>query len=125
MSIKIKCKVFFRNRFGLKLSQNDIRGYRNILKLLYHKKAETPLKDPEYPEYFIQVPSLHLDLIIDLNKAELINSTQIYPLELHPKVLERAIKSIKEEVSRQRGELKIQIRGKKETILNNVYKTIK
>ena len=125
MSIKIKCKVYFRKKFGQQLSKDDLLGYRNILKLLYHKKAETPLKDPDSPKYFISVPDLHLDLIIDATKGEIINTTQIYPLEFNKIVFERAISVIKKEVSKQRNELEFKIKDKKQTILKNIYNTIK
>ncbi len=120
-----KIKVYLRKQFGKTLTQEDIRGYRNILKLLYHSQAETPLKDPDSPKYYIQVPKLHLDLIIDLEKAEIVNTKQIYPLNLQDIVLERAVKRIKQEVSKQRSELEIRIRGKKQNILNNLYNRIK
>lgn len=120
-----KIKVYFRKQFGKTLTQEDTRGYRNILKLLYHSQAETPLKDPDSPKYYIQVPKLHLDLIIDLEKAEIVNTKQIYPLNLQDIVLERAVKRIKQEVSKQRSELEIRIRGKKQNILNNLYNRIK
>ena len=120
-----KIKVYLRKHFGKTLTQEDIRGYRNILKLLYHSQAETPLKDPDSPKYYIQVPKLHLDLIIDLEKAEIVNTKQIYPLNLQDIVLERAVKRIKQEVSKQRSELEIRIRGKKQNILNNLYIKIK
>jgi hypothetical protein len=93
--------------------------------LLYHPKAETPLKDPEVAKYFIQVPCLHLDLIIDIEKAEIVNTKQIYPLNLDKKVTERAVQRIKEEVSKQRGDLEDKIRGKKQNILDNLYIKIK
>jgi len=125
MSLKIKVKILFRKQFGEQLPKSDLLCYRNILKLLYHRDADTPLKDPDNPKYFIQVPSLHLDLIIDDNHAELINSRQIYPLELNKKVFERAIRVIKNEVTKQRMELEQNIKGKKQTILENVFKTIK
>jgi hypothetical protein len=118
---KIKIAKKFRNQ----LTQEDLRGYRNILKLLYHPKAETPLKDPDTPKYFIQVPCLHLDLIIDVEKAEIVNSKQIYPLNLSTKVTERAVQRIKEEVSKQRTDLEDTIRGKKQNILNTLYNRIK
>ena len=117
----IKIAKKFRNQ----LTQEDLRGYRNILKLLYHPKAETPLKDPDTPKYFIQVPCLHLDLIIDVEKAEIVNSKQIYPLNLNTKVTERAVQRIKEEVSKQRADLEDTIRGKKQNILNTLYNRIK
>jgi hypothetical protein len=118
---KIKIAKKFRNE----LTQEDLRGYRNILKLLYHPKAETPLKDPEVAKYFIQVPCLHLDLIIDTEKAEIVNTKQIYPLNLDKKVTERAVQRIKEEVSKQRADLEDTIRGKKQNILDNLYIKIK
>ena len=118
---RIKIAKKFRNQ----LTQEDLRGYRNILKLLYHPKAETPLKDPDTPKYFIQVPCLHLDLIIDVEKAEIVNSKQIYPLNLNTKVTERAVQRIKEEVSKQRADLEDTIRGKKQNILNTLYNRIK
>jgi hypothetical protein len=118
---KIKIAKKFRNE----LTQEDLRGYRNILKLLYHPKAETPLKDPEVAKYFIQVPCLHLDLIIDTEKAEIVNTKQIYPLNLDKKVTERAVQRIKEEVSKQRADLEDTIRGKKQNILDNLYIKVK
>jgi hypothetical protein len=72
-----RTKIKIAKKFRQQLTQEDLRGYRNILKLLYHPKAETPLKDPEVAKYFIQVPCLHLDLIIDIEKAEIVNTKQI------------------------------------------------
>lgn len=120
-----KTKIKIAKRFRTKLTQEDLRGYRNILKLLYHPKAETPLKDPDVAKYYIQVPSLHLDLIIDTEKAEIVNTKQIYPLNLDRKVTERAVQRIKEEVSKQRADLEDTIRGKKQNILDNLYNQIK
>jgi hypothetical protein len=120
-----KTRIKIIKKFRHQLTKEDLRGYRNILKLLYHPKAETPLKDPDTPKYFIQVPSLHLDLIIDIEKAEIVNTKQIYPLNVDIKVLERAVKRIKEEVSKQRADLEYRIKGKKETILNKLYNQIK
>jgi hypothetical protein len=120
-----RIRIKISKKFRTKLIKEDLRGYRNILKLLYHPKAETPLKDPDTPKYFIQVPKLHLDLIIDPEKAEIVNTRQIYPLNLDSKVLERAVKRIKEEVSKQRAEHEEKIRGKKQSILNNIYNQIK
>lgn len=120
-----KTKNKISKKFRTKLTQEDLRGYRNILKLLYHPKAETPLKDPDVSKYYIQVPSLHLDLIIDTEQAEIVNSKQIYPLNLNRKVTERAVERIKQEVSRQRADLEDTIRGKKQNILDNLYIRIK
>lgn len=116
-----KTRIKIVKKFRHKLTQDDLRGYRNILKLLYHPRAETPLKDPDVSKFYIQVPCLHLDLIIDTEKAEIVNSKQIYPLNLDTKVTERAVKRIKEEVSKQRADLENTIRGKKQYILNNLY----
>ena len=71
------------------------------------------------------MPPLHLDLIIDTEKAEIVNTKQIYPLNLNNKVTERAVKRIREEVSKQRGDLEDKIRGKKDTILDKLYNQIK
>jgi hypothetical protein len=120
-----KTKNKISKKFRTKLTQEDLRGYRNILKLLYHPKAETPLKDPDVSKYYIQVPCLHLDLIIDTEKAEIVNTKQIYPLNLDKKVTERAVQRIKEEVSKQRADLEDTIRGKKQNILDNLYIKIK
>jgi hypothetical protein len=120
-----RTRIKIAKKFRQQLTQEDLRGYRNILKLLYHPKAETPLKDPEVAKYFIQVPCLHLDLIIDIEKAEIVNTKQIYPLNLDKKVTERAVQRIKEEVSKQRGDLEDKIRGKKQNILDNLYVKVK
>jgi hypothetical protein len=120
-----KTKIKIAKKFRNELTQEDLRGYRNILKLLYHPKAETPLKDSDVAKYFIQVPCLHLDLIIDTEKAEIVNTKQIYPLNLNTKVTERAVKRIREEVSKQRADLEDTIRGKKQNILDNLYVKVK
>ena len=120
-----RTRIKIAKKFRQQLTQEDLRGYRNILKLLYHPKAETPLKDPDVPKFYIQVPCLHLDLIIDTEKAEVVNTKQIYPLNLDTKVTERAVQRIKEEVSRQRADLEDTIRGKKDTILDKLYNQIK
>jgi len=120
-----KTRIKIAKKFRQQLTQEDLRGYRNILKLLYHPKAETPLKDPDIDKYFIQVPCLHLDLIIDTEKAEIVNTKQIYPLNLDKKVTERAVQRIKEEVSKQRADLEDTIRGKKQNILDNLYVKVK
>lgn len=120
-----RTRIKIAKKFRHNLTKEDLRGYRNILKLLYHPKAETPLKDPDVAKFYIQVPCLHLDLIIDTEKAEVVNTKQIYPLNLDTKVTERAVKRIREEVSRQRGDLEDKIRGKKDTILDKLYNQIK
>jgi hypothetical protein len=120
-----RTRIKIAKKFRHKLTQDDLRGYRNILKLLYHPKAETPLKDPDVAKFYIQVPCLHLDLIIDTEKAEIVNTQQIYPLNLDKKVTERAVQRIREEVSKQRADLEERIRGKKQNILNNLYTKIK
>jgi hypothetical protein len=120
-----RTKIKIAKKFRQQLTLEDLRGYRNILKLLYHPKAETPLKDPDVAKFYIQVPCLHLDLIIDTEKAEIVNTKQIYPLNLDKKVTERAVKKIREEVSKQRADLEEQIRGKKQNILDNLYVKVK
>jgi hypothetical protein len=123
--MKTKTKSFFRLRFGSKLSKEDLRGYHAILRLLYHKKAEKPLVDSLKTKFFIRVPKLHLDLILTSERAEIVNSKQIYPLELNKLVLERATKRIKEVMSQDIEDLEVSIRGRKQTIFDNVYKKIK
>jgi len=120
-----RTRIKFAKKFRQQLTPEDLRGYRNILKLLYHPKAETPLKDPDVAKFYIQVPSLHLDLIIDAERAEIVNTKQIYPLNLNAKVTERAVQRIREEVSKQRADLEEVIRGKKDTILTKLYTQIK
>jgi hypothetical protein len=120
-----RTRIKIAKKFRQQLTPEDLRGYRNILKLLYHPKAETPLKDPDVAKFYIQVPSLHLDLIIDAERAEIVNTKQIYPLNLNVKVTERAVQRIREEVSKQRADLEELIRGKKDTILTKLYTQIK
>ena len=120
-----KTRIKIAKKFRSKLTQEDLRGYRNILKLLYHPKAETPLKHPDLAKYYIQVPCLHLDLIIDSEKAEIINTKQIYPLNLDKKVLERALEVIREKVIEHREMHEQRIRHKKQNILQNLYIRIK
>lgn len=122
---KRKVKTKIRGRFFKKLTPEDVRGYRNILKLLYHERAEKPQKDIELAKYYIQVPHLHLDLIIDSTKAEIVNTKQVYPLNLNEKVTERAVELIRQEISKNTADLEEVIRGRKDTILNKLYSQIK
>ena len=122
---KRRVRTKIKNKFFEKLTPEDIRGYRNILKLLYHAKAEKPQKDIDSAKYYIQVPSLHLDLIIDSKKAEIVNTKQIYPLNLNEKVTERAVELICQEISKNTADLEEIIRGKKDTILTKLYSQIK
>jgi hypothetical protein len=122
---KRRVKTKIKNKFVKPLAPEDIRGYRNILKLLYHERAEKPTKDIELPKYYIQVPSLHLDLIIDSQKAEIVNTKQVYPLNLNERVTERAVELIRKEISKNTADLEEVIRGKKDTILNKLYSQIK
>lgn len=119
-----RIKIKIKKSFSTKLNQDDLRGYRNILKLLYHPMAKAPLKHPDIPKYYIQVPKLHLDLIIDHNHAEIVNSKQIYPLNLHDKVKERALLRIRELVLIHRETRERQIKSKKQNILRSLYAKI-
>lgn len=120
-----RVRILYRKRFGTKLSKEDLRGYHAILKLLYHKKSNKPLLDTVKGKFFIRSPRLHLDLIISKERAEIVNSKQIYPLELNKLVLERAVKKIKEVMHNDIESLETSIRGRKQTIFDNVYKKIK
>lgn len=120
-----KTRIKIVKKLRSKLTQEDLRGYRNILKLLYHPKAETPLKHPDLAKYYIEVPCLHLDLIIDSEKAEIVNTKQIYPLNLDKKVLERALEVIREKVIEHREMHEQRIKHKKQNILQNLYIRIK
>jgi hypothetical protein len=124
-TIKTRIKIF-KNKFTKKLSKEDLLKYRNILKLLYHKKAHTPLIDnKEKGRYFIQVHPINMYLIIDSNKCELINSERIYNLELPEEVYDRAVKQISEEITRQRIKLEAKLKYKKQNILEMLFENIK
>ena len=118
-----KLKIWFKRKFYKKLTKGDIQGYRNILKLVYHKKAEHPTldinKDSTVKRYFIEVPTLKITLIIDDSFAEVINSTRIWPLDLDKKVYERATKRIYELKCKQIQEKETLIKLKKQTILED------
>ena len=122
-------KIWFKNKFYKKLSKQDLLGYRNILKLVYNKKAEHPIldinKDGSVKRYFIEVPNLKMTLIIDDSFAEVINSNKIWPLNLNKYVYERAIKRIYELKCKQIQEKENQIKTKKQTILEDLYNQIK
>lgn len=122
---KRRVKTKIKGKFVKKLTTEDVRGYRNILKLLYHERAEKPQKDIYLTKYYIQVPHLHLDLIIDSDKAEIVNTKQVYPLNLDKRVTERSIELIRKEISKNTADLEEVIRGKKDTILNKLYSQIK
>ncbi len=125
MSIKTKLKVYFRNRFYKKLKTEDLRAYKAILRFLYHKEIEVVLKHPKSPRYYLRVDSLDLDLVIEPDKAEFVNGSHIYPLQVDNKVLERAVFLIEHSVELHREGLEIEIRGRKNNILQQVYNKIK
>lgn len=123
----LKIKIWFRKTFYKQLSKEDLLGYRNLLKLIYHKKAEHPILDinKNIKRYFIEVPKLKITLIIDDSFAEIINSHRIWPLNLHNKVYERAMKRIYELKCKQILEKEQLIKSKKQTILEDLYTQIK
>ena len=123
--VKVKLVNAFRRKFGTKLTREDLIGYRNILKLLYHPESESPIKSTFAHNYIIKVNSLHLDLIISTTKAEIVNTLQIYPLSLNMKVYERAVSKINQEIDRQYTYTEQDIRCRKQTILDVVYSQIK
>ena len=121
-----KIKIFFRKKFCRKLSKNDIRAYRAILRLLYHKKASTPLRDSQNLEFIIEVEPIHFSLIINESGGEIINSTRVWSLnDINSKVFERAMKKIQNKVAKERYELKEKLRGRKQDIGENVYSKIR
>ena len=124
-----KIKMYFINKFGLKLNKQDLIGYRNLLKIIHHKHAEHPVldinKDNSIKRYFIDIPSLKMTLIIDDSFAEIINSNKIWPLQLNNYVYERAIQRIHELKSKQIKEKENQIKSKKQSIIEGLYSQIK
>lgn len=123
--IELKFKSFYNSKIARKLNKSDIKGYRTILRMLYHPHASTPLKDPDHPKYFIRVPRQDLDLIIDYDKAEIVNTNRIYELNVDKRVLERAISRIKKEVTEQRVQLEADIRGRKENTLDIIARKVR
>jgi hypothetical protein len=124
-----KIKMYFINKYGLSLDRKDLIGYRNLLKIIYHKHAEHPIldinKDNSIKRYFIDVPSLKMTLIIDDSFAEIINSNKIWPLNLNKYVYERAIQRIHDLKSKQIQEKEDQIKSKKQSIIEGLYSQIK
>jgi hypothetical protein len=125
----LKLKIWFKNRFYKKLSKQDLLGYRNLLKIIYHKNAEHPTldinKDNSVKRYFIDIKSLKMTLIIDDNFAEIVNSSRIWPLNLDNEVYKRATKRIYELKCKQIQEREQLIKNKKQTILEDLYSQIK
>ena len=65
-----KLKSWFKRKFYKKLTKGDIQGYRNILKLVYHKKAEHPTLDINRTTYSNVISDINneiVDLIIEKN----------------------------------------------------------
>ncbi len=125
--IKRIIKVWFRNKFVKKLSKQDIRGYRNLLKLIYHKSAEHPILDinKDIKRYFIEVHKLQITLIIDNDFAEIIDPDKIWPLNLDNKIYERAMKRIYELKCKQIAAKELSIKNKKQNILEDLFNQIK
>lgn len=119
-----KLKIKFIRYFSHKLSKEDLRGYRNILKLVNHPDMDGILINPDTGKYYVSVESLHLDLIIDENKAEIVNTTQIYPLNLDKKVYERACFRIRKKLTSYVVMVNNRIVERKATILSNLYDQI-
>jgi hypothetical protein len=115
-------KSFVISKFYKPLSKDDILGYRNILKLLYHPSADIVVY-PLSTRYLISIKTLHIDLIIDKDSAEILNTTQSYPLFLSKDVLERAIVRITESVIQDRIHRESEMRGRKQRIFLFIYFT--
>lgn len=122
-----KIKMYFINKFGLKLNKQDLLGYRNILKILYHKNALHPVLDinKNIKRYFIEIPQLKITLILDDTQAEVINSNKIWPLNLDEEVYKRAMERIYELKCKQILEKEQQIKSKKQIIIKDLYNKIK
>jgi hypothetical protein len=123
----LKLKIWVRNKFYKKLSKQDLLGYRNLLKIIYHKQAEHPILDinKDIKRYFIEIPKLKITLIIDDNFAEIINSNKIWYLNLDKKIYERTLQHIHILKSKQIYEKEQLIKSKKQLILKDLYKQIK
>lgn len=123
----LKIKIWFRKTFYSQLSKQDLLGYRNLLKIVYHKNSEHPILDinKNIKRYFIEVPKLKITLIIDDSFAEIINSHRIWPLNLDKKVYERAVKRVYELKCKQIQEKEQSIKSKKQSILKDLYTQIK
>lgn len=127
MNLKIWIKVKFRKYFYKKIDGDSLKGYRNLLKLIYHKNAEYPIMDDSISvvRYFVSVPKLKMDLIINSLGAEIINSNKIWPLNYNTKIYEKAIEHIKAQRKKQIDEKELSIKGKKTYIINELYLKIK
>lgn len=127
--IRVKIKVWFRNKFWKKLDKETLRGYRSLLKLIHHKTAEAPITDinPDgsVQRYFVIVPSLSMTLIINSDFAEIVNSDRIWPLNLNKKVYERIVGRLGKLKKQQITQIETSIKTKKQYILNDLYNKIK
>jgi hypothetical protein len=123
----LKFKIWFKKTFYKKLSKQDLLGYRNILKILYHKNALHPVLDinKNIKRYFIEIPQLKITLILDDTQAEVINSNKIWPLNLDEEVYKRAMERIYELKCKQILEKEQQIKSKKQIIIKDLYNKIK
>lgn len=121
-----KIKIYFRNRFSKKLTQEDIRGYRNLLKLIYNKHAEYPIMDDTSNpiRYFIQIPKIGITVIVDEYKAEVINHEHIWPLVFNKKVHERTIQVVREQRKQQIENIEHNVKDRKQNIVEKLYKKI-
>lgn len=128
MKILKRIKYYLKNKFKkTKLTKNDLKGYKTLLKIITHPKAEQPILDinKNITRYFILLPNYKISLIIDEDQAEIINSHKIWKLELNNIVYVRIIKKLKEIKKQQVTELENSIKGKKQDIFDELYNSIK
>lgn len=119
-------KNYFKSKCKQKITSNDLKGYKSLLKIIYHPNSESPVIDLKRNSvrYFISNPKIKIDLIIDETKAEIINSHRIWPLELNEEVYKRIIKKIKDIKKKQIEEKELSIKNKKQTIFDELYNSI-
>ena len=128
MKILKRIKYYLKNKFKkTKLTKNDLKGYKTLLKIITHPKAEPPILDINKTviRYFISLPNYKISLIIDEDQAEIVNSHKIWKLELNPIVYQKVIKKLKQIKKQQVSELEESIKGKKQDIFDELYNSIK
>jgi hypothetical protein len=122
-----KLNWWFGRIFYKKLTKEDLLGYKSILKLINHKDASDPILDitKQHVKYYILVPKIKMDLIIDSEHAEIINSEHVWPIKVNRRVYERAINIIKKKKEDQINRLEHNIKGRKLFIMQSLYQKIK
>jgi hypothetical protein len=122
--LKTIIKIFKNKHFKYKLSDEDMKCFKIILKHLFHKDSSI-LYDPSTSGYIISNDNTHYYLLISVDKIQLVNTDDILLLHISSIVRDRVFLIIKDLLKKQREELRQVLLGRKSNVLDKVLTNLR